>query len=58
MARPRLVSAKREKIELRVTAEQKLALRAAARLAGLPMSTWVLLVALEAARAHTSSCSS
>ena len=55
MARPKLAEAKREKIELRVNAEQKARLKAGAARAGLPTATWILSVALEAAHAPSRS---
>jgi uncharacterized protein (DUF1778 family) len=53
MARPTLPDAKREKIELRVNREQKTVLQAAAKRVGLPTATWIIALALEAARAQT-----
>jgi uncharacterized protein (DUF1778 family) len=50
MARPKSPDAKREKIELRVNREQKAVLQAAAKRAGLPTATWIIALALEAAR--------
>jgi uncharacterized protein (DUF1778 family) len=49
MARPKSPTSKREKIELRVTHEQKETLRTAAAKKGLPMSTWIIEVALRSA---------
>lgn len=54
MARPKLESAKRAKIELRVNAAQKAALQAGAARAGLPTATWIIKIALEAAGDHPS----
>lgn len=55
MARGRKPSpdSKHEKIELRVNRAQKAALQAAAQRAGLPTATWIIALALEAARAQT-----
>jgi uncharacterized protein (DUF1778 family) len=52
MARGRKPSpdSKHEKIELRVNREQKATLQAAAKRAGLPTATWIIALALEAAR--------
>lgn len=47
--RPKIPNAKREKIDLRVTAEQKETLRAAADSAGMPLTTWVVAAALREA---------
>ena len=47
--RPRLPNARREKIDLRVSVEQKATLRAAADRAGKPLTAWILETALRAA---------
>jgi uncharacterized protein (DUF1778 family) len=44
--KPKSPTSKGAKIELRVTREQKERLRAAAAKRGLPMSTWIIEVAL------------
>jgi uncharacterized protein (DUF1778 family) len=50
MARKKSPTAKREKIELRVNQEQKELLQTAARQAGMPTATWIIGLALRAAR--------
>lgn len=55
--RPKLPNAKREKIDLRVTTEQKATLRAAADKAGLPLATWIIEIALREAHHPSSSIS-
>lgn len=54
MARPRLLTAKRAKIELRVTCEHKELLRTTAARKGSRMSTWILAQALKKTGTATS----
>ena len=52
MSRKRSLDPKNEKIEIRVTPDQKRALAAAADRAGLPVATWIREFALSHHKKH------